>query len=294
MNSVSFDRARPVRALNPTKARAACWCNVLTTCLERLGNTMLISDMIAQLPIDGKSHVAGAFPTHVLKRLEELLPRNVVNSVETGCGKSTIMFSGISQHHTVFCIDDREHGDNSSINFFANCPITKNERIEMVLGPTQRTLPRYEGFRPYDVVLIDGPHGYPFPEIEYYYFYPHIRTNGLLILDDVHIATIGRLGDFIAEDPMFELVELVASTAVFRRTDAPLFDPLGDGWWEQDFNRRRIPRHMPYLAKYVLDDQRQLPPFASHFTEKPLLPAGPITLSRIMRAARRRFGSQRD
>jgi len=26
---------------------------------------------------------------------------------------------------------------------------------------------------------------------------------------------------------------------VFRRTDAPVFDPLGDGWWLQDYNRRR-------------------------------------------------------
>lgn len=252
---------------------------------------MLISDRIAQLPIDGQSHVAGAFPTFVLKRLEELLPRKVENSVETGCGKSTILFSCVSDHHTVFCIDDREHGANSSINFFESCPLTKNDRIEMVLGPTQRTLPRFENFRQYDVVLIDGPHGYPFPEIEYYYFYPHLRPGGILILDDVHIATIGRLADFIAEDPMFELVELVSTTAVFKRTSAPTFDPLGDGWWEQDFNRRRIPRHMPYLAPYVLDDGKAQSPFFERFTQKTVLPPGPMTLSRVLNAARRRFNA---
>ena len=38
---------------------------------------------------------------------------------------------------------------------------------------------------------------------------------------------------------MFEEVECIGSTAVFRRTAAPVFDPLGDGWWLQDYKRRR-------------------------------------------------------
>jgi hypothetical protein len=226
---------------------------------------VLISDKIAELDISNKSHVAGAFSTAVLRRLEEIIPSNVAASVETGCGKSTIMFSNVSQDHTVFCIDDREHAGESSINYFETCPLTKNERVKLVLGPTQKTLPHYGGFKTYDVVLIDGPHGYPFPEIEYYYFYPHIREGGILILDDVHIATIGRLGDFLCEDPMFEFVELVSTTAVFRRTDAPAFDPTGDGWWLQDFNRRRIQADNSYLAPYALKDKNMRVPFAQAF-----------------------------
>ena len=45
--------------------------------------------------------------------------------------------------------------------------------------------------------------------------------------------------DFLAEDEMFELVEIVSTTAVFRRTERPLFSPHGDRWWEQRYNRRR-------------------------------------------------------
>ncbi|MCF6322313.1 MAG: class I SAM-dependent methyltransferase, partial [Rhizobiaceae bacterium] len=212
---------------------------------------MLITDKIAKLEISEKSHVAGAFSTTVLRRLEELLPEKITATAETGCGKSTIMFSNLSSNHTVFCIDDRED-DESSINYFESCKITKNKNVKLVLGPTQKTLPKYKGFKKYDVVLIDGPHGFPFPEIEYYYFYPHIKPNGILIIDDVHIATIGRLADFIAEDEMFEFVELVSTTAVFRRTDAEAFDPTGDGWWLQDFNRRRIPDGNAYLEPYAL------------------------------------------
>lgn len=225
---------------------------------------MKITDKIAELEISNMSHVAGAFALSVLSRLEDLLPKEIKASAETGCGKSTILLSNVSDSHTIFCIDDRGV-DESSINFFKSCPLTRNETVEMVLGPTQKTLPRYEGFKAYDVVLIDGPHGYPFPELEYFYFYPHIRPGGILILDDVHISTIGRLGDFIAEDQMFEFVELVSTTAVFRRTDAPTFDPHGDGWWLQDFNRRRIQRGSAYLEPYALPDKGMRVPFAQAF-----------------------------
>ncbi len=37
-----------------------------------------------------------------------------------------------------------------------------------------------------------------------------------------------------------QLVSLVRTTAVFRRTNAKLFDPRGDGWWTQRYNRHRI------------------------------------------------------
>jgi predicted O-methyltransferase YrrM len=230
----------------------------------------LITDKIAQTDVNYKPHVAGAFSTSVLRRLEELMPPNVKFSAETGCGKSTILFSNVSEHHTVFCLDDREHGDNSSVNYYATCEITKNDRIHTVWGPTQKTMPVFKDFKPYDVVLIDGPHGYPFPEMEYYYFYPHLRAGGILIVDDVHIASIGRMADVIAEDAMFEPVELVSTTAVFRRTDAPAFDPTGDGWWLQNYNRRRIPRHIPYLAQYVLDDKKELQPYHENFTTTPV------------------------
>jgi predicted O-methyltransferase YrrM len=229
----------------------------------------LITDKIAQTDVNYKPHVAGAFSTAVLRRLEELLPKNIKYSAETGCGKSTILFSNVSDHHTVFCLDDREHGENSSVAYFQTCELTKNDRVHMVYGPTQKTLPFHTEFKPFDVVLIDGPHGYPFPEMEYYYFYPHLRPGGILIVDDVHIASIGRLADVIAEDEMFEVVELVATTAVFRRTDAKAFDPTGDGWWLQNFNRRRIPRHLPYLAQYVLDDGRELPAYSTNFVTTP-------------------------
>jgi predicted O-methyltransferase YrrM len=204
----------------------------------------------------GLAHGAGSLPLRTLLRMEQLLPEGEISSVETGCGKSTILFSRISKKHRVFCLDDRDAGASSSVGYFLDCPATRKETLDIVYGPTQATLPLFTGHEPYDLVLIDGPHGFPFPELEYYYFYPHLKPGGLLALDDIHIASIGRLADFIAEDDMFELVECVGATAIFRRTAAPVFDPFGDGWWEQGFNRRRADFNRDV---HLLDGRRRKP-----------------------------------
>lgn len=199
-----------------------------------------VMDEYERLPMGGNAHAAGAFPTDVLKRIEDILPASIENSAETGCGKSTILFSNISKHHKVFTLDDTKWKDQSSLKFFNECPITKLDHLEINLGPTQKTLLSYQDHAEYDVVLIDGPHGFPFPELEYWAFYPHIKKGGYLILDDVCIPSIARLADIIAEDEMFELVETINATSVFRRTEAETFDPYADGWWTQRYNRRRV------------------------------------------------------
>ena len=217
---------------------------------------MSIVDEIVGLNLGNASHAAGAFSASTLKKIEMLLPTAMEATAETGCGKSTILFSNISAAHVVFSFDDRGLDDDSSVRFFEECSLTKLDRVETIFGPTQQTLPSYKNFRTYDCVLIDGPHGYPFPELEYYYFYPHIRQGGFLIIDDVHIPTIGRLADFVQEDDMFELHELVDTTALFKRTTAPLFDPFGDGWWVQKYNRRRTPTNHAF---FLGDDLARAP-----------------------------------
>jgi hypothetical protein len=93
------------------------------------------------------------------------------------------------------------------------------------------------------LALIDGPHAYPFPDLEYYYLYPHLDKGALLVLDDIHIRSIHKLFEFLQTDPMFRLDEVVRTTALFTRTDAPTFDPCGDGWEQQAYNRHTLWRY---------------------------------------------------
>ena len=74
-------------------------------------------------------------------------------------------------------------------------------------------------------------------DLEYYYFYPRLDSGGLLVLDDTQIPSIGRMLDILRADAMFDLVEIVCSTAFLRRTSVPIIEPCSDSWWLQGYNR---------------------------------------------------------
>ena len=180
-------------------------------------------------------HTAGTFPARTFDAiLRHAVQKPIQNSAETGSGASTLLFSHLSEHHTVFALDD----NSGSVVNVRRSPLLRVERVTFVEGPTQQTLPLHRFTEKLQLVLIDGPHAYPFPDLEYYLLYPHLDTGALLILDDIHIPSVHNLFDFLRADAMFDLVEVVGSTAFFRRTAAPLFNPLGDGWPEQGYNSK--------------------------------------------------------
>jgi hypothetical protein len=185
-------------------------------------------------------HSAGTFSARTLEAIARTASRRKIHhSVETGSGASTLLFSHLSEHHTVFASDN---GSGSVTNVRRSTLLRPNV-VTFVEGPTQVTLPRHGFTEKLQLVLIDGPHGYPFPDLEYYFLYPHLETGALLILDDIHIPTVHHLFQFLRQDAMFELDETVQTTAFFTRTSAPTFDPLGDGWWEQNYNARPLLRY---------------------------------------------------
>lgn len=195
-----------------------------------------IANEIGQLPEDW--HLAGTVHPSVLHAIVKYAGNGKVgHSVETGSGKTTMVFSHISLDHKVFALD----AGNKSIDAVRAHPLFNSEVVEFIEGPSQKTLPPYQFDYKIQIALIDGPHGYPFPDLEYYYLYPHMAEGGILIVDDVHIPTIRNLFDFLKEDSMFELLEVVETTAFFKRTNAELFSPIGDGWWLQPYNKARFP-----------------------------------------------------
>jgi hypothetical protein len=189
-------------------------------------------------------HRSGTVETPVLIALERLAPSSINWSMETGCGKTTILLSNLSTRHYVFAYDDRAESE-SSVAYYEQSPLFRPDRTATVFGATQLTLPSFRFVEPIDLALLDGPHAYPFPELEYYYVYPHLRPGALLVVDDIHIPTIHRLHTFLADDEMFTLVHVERTTSFFVRTDAPAFYPLGDGWEFQQFNKTRFPAYPP-------------------------------------------------
>ena len=219
-------------------------------------------------------HRGHAFPNGVLAELERYLPAGITTSAETGCGKSTVLFSNYSRKHLVFALDDRSseqikqhkvvtadtghHAgeyNHSSVEFYRSCPLTRLQNVEEIFGPTQLTLVNFKHTEKYNLVMLDGPHGYPFPDLEYYFFYPHIAEGGLLVVDDVNIPSIGRMADILIEDDMWEYVQLIQATLILRRTSKPLTNPFGDEWYEQKYNRYRVsPNRDIHLSRIKQED----------------------------------------
>jgi hypothetical protein len=184
-------------------------------------------------------HTAGTFSPRALHAIaRHARKRRIQHSAETGSGASTLLLSHLSAEHTVFALDD----GSGSIANVKRSPLLRPNVVTFVEGPTQTTLPRHRFPDRLQLALIDGPHAYPFPDIEYYCLYPNLDAGAILILDDIHIRSIHHLFEFLRADAMFKLDEVVETTALFTRTDAPAFDPLGDGWWRQNYNARPLQR----------------------------------------------------
>jgi hypothetical protein len=185
-------------------------------------------------------HSAGTFSPRTFNAIAQAARNRAIHhSAETGSGASTLLFSHLSGQHTVFASD----GGSGSVSNVRRSPLLRPNVVTFVEGPTQATLPRHHFTDKLQLVLIDGPHGYPFPDLEYYFLYPHLDAGGLLILDDIHIPTVHNLFQFLRRDAMFKMDNVVQTTAFFTRTDAATFDPLGDGWWQQNFNSRPLLRY---------------------------------------------------
>jgi SAM-dependent methyltransferase len=203
-----------------------------------------VVDQIADLPDDW--HGAGTVSPRVLRAIAFHVERigKIRHSMETGSGKTTLLFSHLSANHLVFAVDD---GD--SISQVRKSPLFNPQNVTFIEGPTQRTLPRHNFAHKVQIALIDGPHGFPFPDIEYYYFYPIIETGGLLLIDDIQIPSIGRMFEIIKADDMFDLLEIVDNMAFFGRTKALCTNPESDSWWLQGYNRKHYEKHCEQMLR---------------------------------------------
>jgi hypothetical protein len=170
-------------------------------------------------------HAAGTISVDALAAIaKHASTRKIINSAETGCGATTLLLSHLSQKHVVFSLDA-----GASIANVRRSPLRRSEAVTFVEGPSQRTLPEYRFPEKLQLALIVGPHAYPFPDLEYYFLYPHLAPGALLILDDIQIRSIHNLYEFLRLDSMFKFEEVVRTTAFFPRTDALRSGTIGNG-----------------------------------------------------------------
>jgi hypothetical protein len=211
----------------------------------------LVLAQVATLPQDW--HAEGSLENVTLEAIVRHAPTQVRHSVETGTGRSTLVLSHISKEHTVFALPQ------TSMKAVRESSILREEVCTFVEGPTQTTMRQHQ-FPALDLAILDGPHAYPFPELEYFMVYPHLQPGALLVIDDIHIPTIGHMWDILREDAMFDEIETVQTTGFLRRSDVPAFPSDGDGWEFQNYNTRRYPnRNVGLMMSRKLALKRKAP-----------------------------------
>ena len=151
---------------------------------------------------------------------------NSSNTLETGAGISTIIFSMKQTQHisivpdealvkriTQFCVDK-----NFSVN-----------KIKFYIEPSETLLPRLS-CEPLDLVFIDGQHAFPSPFIDWYYTESKLKIGGILIIDDIQLWTGAVLKDFLNKEKGWKLKERFGNRAV-------VFTKIKEGsskkWWGQ-------------------------------------------------------------
>lgn len=170
----------------------------------------------------------------------QFAPGTQLNTLETGCGASTILFSGHAARHTVFCDDDRGY-PHSEIDAVMGAPDFKSSAVTFVYGATPNNLFLREGDDPLDIVLIGGARRHPIPEVEYLAISGRLRRGSILVLRDIHIPTVQSLFRILREDDDLLLSQTVENMAFFWCVATPGGGIGKQSWWSQRFNLQGFP-----------------------------------------------------
>lgn len=143
------------------------------------------------------------------------------NTLETGCGYSTIVFALLSNRHTVISPFRQEH---ELIKKWCEDHEIPTGNVEFIVSISEDVIHSLvpPGARPdLGMALIDGRHAFPAPFIDWYYSADRIKKGGYLIVDDTHLITGKILRDFLAaEKERWKLVTDIGKTVIFQRLTA--------------------------------------------------------------------------
>jgi hypothetical protein len=96
----------------------------------------------------------------------------------------------------------------------------RTENVTFVEGETKNILPGYQLEGEVDLVLLDGPHAYPLPRIEFAYLFPRLKLGGWLVVDDIQIPSVYEF-QFLGKESSVVLEDVVVRAA-FSGGSVPL------------------------------------------------------------------------
>lgn len=152
-------------------------------------------------------------------------------TLETGCGKSTVLFA---MRRCVHVYIDPCLGIVDRLMDFCR---EKGVQIDMIFGYEERSedhLPRIN--KAVDFVLIDGRHAFPTPIVDFAYAGTLLKVGGRLMLDDVDIWSVKLLVQFLHSDSNWKFVHApTPRQAVYEKLSVGSFTCY---WKDQAFNEK--------------------------------------------------------
>jgi methyltransferase family protein len=167
-------------------------------------------------------------------------------TLETGAGCSTVLFAMLGSRHTCI-VPDQPLVDR----IFAFCKEKDipTANLNFIIDISERALPRLE-VRDFDLVLIDGRHGFPQPFLDWYYAADVLKVGGYVIIDDLHIWACQVLMDFLSCEEDWKLVHESLGGCAFQKLGNSAHNKE---WVSQRFITKRSRQYsLPAKGRYLI------------------------------------------
>lgn len=213
----------------------------------------------------GATWNTGGFQPFQLRGIHQLVkdhfPDRPVSVLETGAGNSTITFlqlplerlvsiapaSDLLDRILAYCAEHEI--DTARLDFRLARSEVELPAIAFGVAGAGEAAPTGALF---DVVLIDGGHGWPTVFVDFCYANYMMRAGGLLFLDDTQIYSVAELSRLLEAQPGFTLKENLQKLQVWEKDDNQRFLPAHSGQpyilemtKHEDVPRRKRPRGQP-------------------------------------------------
>jgi methyltransferase family protein len=149
-------------------------------------------------------------------------------TLETGIGLSTVLFAILGSEHTALFLYP---GEGDELRTWARTHDVDLEQVELLVDRSDLVLPSLPD-DPLDLFFIDGGHGYPLPQLDWFYGGSRLRRGGILVVDDLELWAPHQLATFLNADPRWEPLGGTRKWRGYRRLSE---GSLLEDWTEQRF-----------------------------------------------------------
>jgi len=185
----------------------------------------------ATLPL---GDVSMAVPPSVLRWIADHLTEDMV-TIETGAGHTTVLFAAAAKHHFCYTVSQLEA---DRIRAYLERVGVSNEKLTVVLGSTDDTLPRLQAETIVDFAYIDGCHGYPYPALDWLYIDKHLRLGGILGMDNAELRPVREHCEFLEENGAYRRIARLSDGYFVRCYEKVMMAPDRE-WVDQPYSRAK-------------------------------------------------------